>query len=170
MSRLLRVSVPMLVMALALLAIAGPAAAHLGYSGDAPPRTPSPVDTVVPRVSAAPGPPAPSWSLPAVLALAAAVSWRRARRAGVVALLVVLCVFAFENALHSVHHGLDPPQQAECAVAAAATHLAAVQVDTVAPPAPVLPLAGEAVESTATHTPIRVRNPDQGRAPPSAIR
>lgn len=116
-----------LLLALTVLAIAGPAAAHV------PAPAPSaaiieaaPAPAIVPILSAtAVAPPLP-WYLPGALALVALTAWRRPRRAMVVTLAVLLCVFAFENALHSVHHGFDPKQQEECTVAAASAHLAAV--------------------------------------------
>src|SRR5712691_8319835 len=104
MLRLQRVSVSVL-LALALLAIAGPAAAHVVSLAAAPASLPAP-DAVagIPALTAAPAPPALLWYLPAVLVLAALTVWRGPRRALVVTLALLLCVLAFENALHSVHH------------------------------------------------------------------
>jgi hypothetical protein len=143
MQRLLRVSVALPLAALALVTAAGPAAAPASL--------------------------APSWYLPAVLALGAATIWRRPRRVVVVVLVLVLCVFAFENALHSVHHGLDPKQQEACTIAAAAAQLAAVPVDGIAPASLLLFAAAQAAEPAPTFSLIRFLSPDQGRAPPSAI-
>src|ERR1700675_3356600 len=108
MLRLQRMSLSLLV-PLAILAIAGPAAAHLASS--APPAVvlPTPdAPAIIPVLSAAPAPPALPWYLPAALVLAALTVWRRPRRVLVLTLALLLCVFAFENALHSVHHGFDP--------------------------------------------------------------
>jgi hypothetical protein len=159
-----------LLLVLAVLAIAGPAAAH----------APEPVlaaatpevalaPAIVPILSAAPAPPALPWYLPAALALVGLTAWHRPRRALVVTLAVLLCVFAFENALHSVHHGFDPKQQEECTVAAASAHLAAVQVDDPGLSSVMLPTVGRAEAAPPASTPTRFLSPDQGRAPPSAI-
>jgi hypothetical protein len=107
--------------------------------------------------------------LAAVLALAALTAWHCPRRALVVTLALLLCVFAFENALHSVHHGFDPRQQEECTVAAASAHLAAVQVDDPGLSSVVLPISGRAEAAPPTSALTRFLSPDQGRAPPSAI-
>ncbi len=168
MLRLSSVSGVIVLVALALMALAGPAAAHTGLLADAA-AAPEAIETVASTLTAAPAPTTLPWYLLAALALIAAVAWRRPRRALVLTLVLVLCVFAFENALHSVHHGIDPKQQAECTVAAAAAQLAAVQVDTIAPQSLLLPLAGRAVETAPAHSPTRFDSPDQGRAPPSAI-
>ncbi len=171
-------SVAVLLAALALVSAAGPAAAHSAkYVGNpgvaAPPTAPGPrldaIDPIVPVVTATPASLALPWYLPAVLALAAAAIWRRPRRVVVVVLVLVLCVFAFENALHSVHHGLDPKQQESCTIATAAVHLDGVPVDGIAPASLILPAAGQAVEAAPTLALIRFLSPDQGRAPPSAI-
>ena len=106
-------------------------------------------------------------SLPLLLAVVTA--WHRPRRALVVALALLLCVFAFENALHSVHHGFDPRQQDECTVAVASAHLAAVQVDDIGLSSVVLPVIGRAEGAPPASTLARFLSPDQGRAPPSAI-
>ena len=50
-------------------------------------------------------------------AAAVALAWRRPRRAAALALVLVLAVFAFEDGLHSVHHGLDQTQASSCPVA-----------------------------------------------------
>jgi len=163
-----------LLLTLAILVIAGPAAAHVVAPAPAAavlPATETPA--IVPVLSAAPTPSALPWhlaiALAGVLALAVVTARHRPRRALVVALALLLCVFAFENALHSVHHGFDPKQQEECTVAAVSAHLAAVQVDDLGPSSIVLRVVGraEAVPSPLART--RFLSPDQGRAPPSAI-
>ena len=168
MLRTHRVSLALL-LALALLAIAGPAAAHM-----MPSAAPSAVlpameaPATIPVLSAAPAPPTLPWYLPAALALTALTAWYRPR-ALVVTLALLLCVFAFEHALHSVHHGFDPKQQEECMVAAASAHLAAVQVDDSGLSFAVLPVIGRTDAAPARSAPTRFLSPDQGRAPPSAI-
>jgi fumarate reductase subunit D len=160
----------LLLLALVLLAVAGPAAAH------APAPTPPAVSleapealTTGPVLSAVPTPPALPWYLSVALALAVLTAWYRPRRAVAVMLVLLLCVFAFENALHSVHHGFDPQQQEECTVAAASAHLAAVQVDDPALSSVVLHVVGRAAAAPAASVATRFLSPDQGRAPPSAI-
>jgi xanthosine utilization system XapX-like protein len=96
----------------------------------------------------------------------AALMRRRSRRALAVALVGLLTIFAFENALHSVHHGFDAQQSSECAVAAVAAQLAAVSVDSVAETALVLAVAGTTAEPGFSCPSIRLLGPDQDRAPP----
>jgi hypothetical protein len=104
----------------------------------------------------------------AALALAAVTApGHRPRRVVVVALVLLLCVFAFEHAVHSVHHGFGPHQQAECTVAAASAQLAAVQVHDVGLWSPVLPVIGRAEIAPPPFVLTRPLSPDQGRAPPS---
>jgi len=168
MPQLHRVSLAMLT--LALLALAGPAAAHV-VSPTAPAVVlPAPEAlAIIPVLTAAPAPPALPWYLPAALALVAGALWRRPRGALAVALTLLLCVFAFEHALHSVHHGFDPRQQEECTVAAASAHLAAVQVDDHGLSSVVLAVIGRPDAAPLASAPTRFLSPDQGRAPPSAI-
>jgi hypothetical protein len=169
MLRVHRVSLALL-LTLVILAIAGPAAAHV-VSPAVVSTTEAPAAT--PVLSAAPTPPALPWYLPAVLAsvlaLAAATAWHRPRQALVLILVLLLGVFAFEHALHSVHHGFDPRQQEECAVAAASAHLAAVQLDDLGLSSNALPVIGRTDAAPPASTPTRFLSPDQGRAPPSAI-
>jgi hypothetical protein len=156
--------------ALALLAIAGPASAHV--SAPTPPATTfeaPEAPATIPTLSAAPTPPALPWYVPAAVGLVGVIAWRRPRRVLVVTLALLLCVFAFENALHSVHHGLDPQQQQACTVAAASAHLAAVQVDDPGLSSVVLPVVGHAEAAPPVLASTRFLSPDQGRAPPSAI-
>jgi len=159
-----------LLLALALVALAGPAAAHVS----APPPAAATVEmapagaVVVPVWSAAPAPTGLSWSLPAVLALGVLVAWYRPRQAVAVTLALLLCVFAFENALHSVHHGFDQQQQEACTVAAVSAHLAAVEVDDPGLSSIALLVVGRAEADPPASVPTRFLGPDQGRAPPSA--
>ncbi len=164
-----------LLLTLALLAIAGPAVAHVA-SPAAPVTAALPVveaPAPIPTLTAAPTAPALPWylfaTLAAALALAALTAWRRPRQAVGVTLVLLLCVFAFENAVHSVHHGFDPQQQEACTVAAVSAHLTAVQVDDPGLSSVVLLVVGQAAADPATSTPTRFLSPDQGRAPPSAI-
>jgi hypothetical protein len=172
MPRILRVTLPLL-LALALLAIAGPAAAHVA-APPAPAAILASTDavTVVPVLGAAPAPPGLPWHLPAALGatltLAAVAARHRPRRAVAVTLVLLLCVFAFENAVHSVHHAFDPQQQEECTVAAASAQLAAVQVDDLGLQFSVLPVIGRAETAPPPVVLIRSLSPDQGRAPPSS--
>jgi hypothetical protein len=157
------------VLALALLALAGPVDAHV--VAPALPSAPEVADpgAVVPLLTAAPESPGLPGHLIAALALLAMVAGRRPRAAVVISLVLLLGVFAFENALHSVHHGFDLQQQEDCAVAAVSAQLAAVEVaDADAAPAALAP-AGRAEASLSTLALSRFQGPDQGRAPPSAI-
>ncbi len=159
-----------LLLALALVALAGPAAAHVSESAPAAAAVEmAPADAVVPAWSAAPTSPGLSWYLPAALALGVLTAWYRPRQAVAVTLALLLCVFAFENALHSVHHGFDQQQQEACTVAAASAHLAAVEVDDPGLSSIALLVVGRAEADPPASVPTRFLSPDQGRAPPSAI-
>ena len=169
MLRFPHVTLPLL-LALAVLAPAGLASAHV--PAPTPPATTFEVPdapAIIPVLSAAPTPPALPWHLFVALGLATVIVWRRPQRVLVVALALLLCVFAFENALHSVHHGLDPQQQQACTVAAASAHLAAVQVDDPGLSSVMLPVVGAADVASPSLASSRFLSPDQGRAPPSAI-
>ncbi len=165
MPRLQRVYAALL-LTLALMVIAGSAAAH-EPAATAPPLT-AQASALIPVLGAAPAPPALPWQVSAVLVLGAIATIGRPRRALVVTLALLLCVFAFENALHSVHHGFDAQQHEECTVAAAAAHLAAIQVDDVGLSSVVLATIGRAEAAPPTAALTRSLSPDQGRAPPSA--
>jgi hypothetical protein len=169
MLRIHRISLALL-LSVALLAIAGPAAAHVASPAAAAPIVPTPEPpALIPTLTAAPAAPTLSWYLPAALVLAALIAWRGPRRVMIVMLALLLCVFAFEDALHSVHHGFDPKQQEACAVATATANLTAVQVDDPGPSSVVLPVVGRPTTDPAASGPTRFLSPDQGRAPPSAI-
>lgn len=103
----------------------------------------------------------------ALLVLGAAVAARRRPRTVlIVALALVLAVFAFENALHSVHHGFNVKQSRECPIAAASAHLAAVAVDVVVESSVILAVAERTAEPQRSPVAIRLLGPDQDRAPP----
>lgn len=158
----------------ALLVATGPAAAHSS------PKALPPVVSAVPEIPApeppmaAPaGPPdspgVPAWVVAGGVLLGLTLARRRPRRALVLALILLLTIFVFENALHSVHHGFDANQYDECAIAAASAHLSAVSVDSIGLASLVLAVIGEAADTRPTVVPTRFLSPDQGRAPPSAI-
>ncbi len=97
---------------------------------------------------------------------AAALVWRRPRRALTFALVLLLALFAFEDGLHSVHHGVDTSRMAGCALAAASAHLSATAVDRFVPAEVTLPALAPAPEIPQPATAARFLCPDQGRAPP----
>ncbi len=158
--------------ALAVLGAAGSVDAHPLATAPTP-AAPVAVEVVVPQASglASAGVPGSTAPLPLavagalVLAAMAAVTRRRPRRALAVGLVLLLAIFAFENALHSVHHGFDAQQSDECAVAAASAQ-AAVSVDSVVETAFILAITGAAAEPNLSSPSIRLRGPDQDRAPP----
>jgi hypothetical protein len=93
---------------------------------------------------------------------------RHPRRALVLVLGLLLAIFAFENGLHSVHHGFDPKQYGECAIAAASANLSAVSVDGVLETSVVLIATAPTAASDPVAPPTRLLEPHQGRAPPLA--
>jgi hypothetical protein len=162
-----------LLAALALLGAAGSVAAH--PAATAPALTPPPSEEIVVPPAAVPLPLEASDSTSGLWGVAAgalvlvgliAVARRRPRRVLATSLVLLLTVFVFENALHSVHHGFDPKQHDECAVAAAAAQLTAVPVDGIVETAVDLAITGTAVEPALSFPSIRRLGPDQDRAPP----
>src|SRR5262245_982330 len=105
-----------------------------------------------------------AWCASAVVALA--LAWRRPRRAAAVLLVMVLAVFAFEDGLHSVHHGLDQTQAPSCSVAMAGSHLSATAVDGSAPDDVILPVIALSDAICAPDAIARPASPEHGRAPP----
>jgi hypothetical protein len=127
-------------------------------------------DTALAAASAAPGLP---W--PAVLgALAAALATlalarRRPRRVVGLALVLLLAIFAYEEGLHSVHHGLEKGRGPSCALAAASAHLSATSVDGVVAADVIMPAAARPPESAQPDAVVRFLCPTRGRAPPSPL-
>jgi hypothetical protein len=120
-------------------------------------------------LAAAPEMPGFPWSALAIVAAAMALGWWRPRRAAALALVLLLAVFAFEDGLHSVHHGMNQAQASSCPIAAAATHLNATPVDGVAPCDVVLPVVALAVETSPSDPIAHLATPEQGRAPPCSL-
>jgi hypothetical protein len=163
---------------LAVLATAGPAAAH--------PVSPAAAEVLrasTPEVRSAGGivpvdPAAPDGSSSRLLAvivlgvvgvgLGVEAARRHPRRALVVALGLLLTIFAFEGGLHSVHHGFDAKQYRDCTIAAATANLSAVSVDGLLQTSVVLIAAAPAAELDPAGPPARLLEPHQGRAPPLA--
>lgn len=168
--------VAVLLAALALLVATGPAVAHPATNAptSSPATTPPTIlEPAVPPPVAAPSDAPDSTDLPPLavagalsLGLMAVVMRRWPRQALAVSFVLLLTIFAFENALHSVHHGFDAQQSDKCAIAAASAHLAAVPVDGVVETAFVLAVARTPAESELSSPAIRLLGPDQDRAPP----
>ena len=78
-------------------------------------------------------------------------------------------MLAFEDGLHSVHHGLDQAQASSCPVAAAGTHLSATPVDAIAPCDVILPVVALTVGDVAVAPDPRPASPERGRAPPCSL-
>ena len=121
-----------------------------------------------PTLTAVPQSPILPWMLLVGALFAVLAAWRHPRVTVTLALVLLLGVFAFENALHSVHHGFDQGAVKGCAIAAASAQLAATTVDAVtqadlAPP----PTSDRAVDPALTAPAVRFLCPDQGRAPPA---
>jgi hypothetical protein len=132
-------------LALTLLVLAPPAWAHRiapaspdraamvpEASGSEPQRPELPASGAspdVPRSAAAP------WAL--LIAAGVAVIVVRSRRAVAGLVVVLLAVFLFDAAIHSVHHLGDRDGAARCVVESAASHLSGVvlAMDSIAPPA-----------------------------------
>jgi len=161
-----------LLAAVVVLLTTAPAAAHplapavplvATAAPPGPESTPTPAAIEVPEAPTV----SPWLVVGALLVLAAAVAARRRPRTVlIVALALFLAVFAFENALHSVHHGFDAKQSRECPIAAASAHLAAVAVDVVVESSVILAVAERTAEPERSPVAVRLLGPDQDRAPP----
>ena len=91
---------------------------------------------------------------------------RRGRELTVAVLALALTLFAFETALHSVHHLGERAAERSCAVAGATTHLSGAGVPS-ADLGPVVPDVERAIDRTpAWRTPLPPIRPREGRAPP----
>jgi hypothetical protein len=136
MRRSLPAGLALLLVLLAALAVAPPAArAHVPSSPATPHvATASEVGPVAApatglRAGRVPGP-MPAAATPAVLLVGLLVlGVSRRRRAPALLLVLVLALFGFEAALHSVHHLSDADPGMQCAVASAAAHVGSVAVD-----------------------------------------
>jgi len=120
-------------------------------------------------LAAAPALPGVPWLALAIVAAAVALGSWRPRRAAVLVLVLLIAVFAFEDGLHSVHHGMNPAKASTCPIAAAATHLNATPVDSVAPCDVVLPVVALAIETSPSDPIAHLASPEQGRAPPYSL-
>ena len=167
-----------LLAAAALLVPAAPATAHESAPLAAPetaapavstPETAAP--SMVPTDAAATATSEPlgltPWIVAGALVLGGLALRGNARRAVLVGLALLLAVFAFEDSLHSVHHGFDPKQAQTCTIAAASGHVSGVAVDGVIEASVVLVALGQALEPGPDPVPLRRLSPDQGRAPPA---
>jgi hypothetical protein len=99
---------------------------------------------------------------------ALAVGARRPRRkAAIAGLVLALTLFAFETALHSVHHLGERNAERSCAVAGATHHLSGACAP-VADVAAVVPDVEPATDRAPTwRTPLPPIRPREGRAPPA---
>ena len=162
----------LLVVAL-VAATTGPAQAH----SEAPAATsaaPAAAAATAPAAAGTPEAPPVSdssgltpWIAAGVLLLAGLLLRRFSRRTLILCLVLLLTLLAFEDALHSVHHGFDPKQADVCTIAMASTHLSAVTVDTVVEPSIILAAVGHTPEPGRAPRPAHRPGPDQGRAPPA---
>ena len=148
-----------------------PAAAHGPLVEMAPPVEPAPASepAALPGwvLSAPPAEPGLPWPALAVVGAAAALAWVRPRRTIALTLVLLLALFAFEDAVHSVHHGFDQAQAASCAVAAVGAQLSATATDGADPCEIILAIVALATPPSATDPVTRSASPDRGRAPPS---
>jgi hypothetical protein len=108
-----------------------------------------------------------------VAALLAALGWwRRAgsrsrRRALAVALSLVLTVFTFETAVHSVHHLSDPQSGVDCPVLSGTQNLAWGAADLVGSDDPALDVTTAPPVRSVDGPRWQLHRPRPGRAPPA---
>lgn len=152
----------LLVIALTVVGVAAPVAAHTPSPAPLVFTAPSLTETIS---AAAPGPATPWAAIVLLGALMLAAAWRP-RRAVAVALVLVVAVLTFETGLHSAHHLGQANDVATCVVAWMSTQLSADVVDATfePPPTPVVETQVAALAAPA----VAARNiaPDAGRAPP----
>jgi hypothetical protein len=150
----------------ALLALAAPALAHdATRAADSTAGVLSPATSEASAPASSAEPPAAGLTWLALGAVALAIR-RRPRRAVVLALALVLLIFAFETALHSVHH-LGGEQASHCAVASVATHLSGLGVPSISLGDPVLRADGQMLAIAPRVWPAGPLRPVTGRAPPT---
>ena len=162
-----------LLAAVVVLVATGPALAHpeaaatpTAAPGSPAPATP-PADGTPEDPPASDSPGVTPWIAAGVLLIAGLLLRRFSRRTLVLCLVLLLTLFAFENAVHSVHHGFDPKQADACTLAMASTHLSAVTVDAVVETSIILAATGHATQPGRAPLPARRLGSDQGRAPPA---
>ena len=158
--------------ALAILAGAGPAAAHGPGARLLDLRARVGARSTSPGGLAHDAAPVGALLVIGLALLGALAGWRRAGptargRAIAVALSLVLIGFTVETAVHSVHHLADPEAGADCSVLSGSQNLAWGAADLVAadgPPLDVTSAVPVRSDDGARSTPPR---PSQGRAPPA---
>ncbi len=160
------------VTAVALLAVAvlaagvAPASAHVrSHAPAAPAATGTQAGLTPSALHAAPGHPAPVWSLGLALVVTLALVRRRPRHTLTLLVALTLTVFSFAAGVHSIHH-LGAGDGGPCPVATAAaqtTGTIVLPVDVL--PAPVL-LARRGVSLDDTDPAWRALGAERDRAPP----
>jgi fumarate reductase subunit D len=152
---------------------AGPAWAHLGSAADVvlSRSMMAPAAVTATSLSGTTGAAESHALISALLIISAvAIAAVSPRRRVLVAsgLVLLLVVFALEDAMHSVHHGLGPVDAKSCAVAAASVHVTGTTVDAITA-ADLLPPSAEErrLERDVTRPEILYRSPVQQRAPPA---
>lgn len=151
-------------LAVALLAVADPALAHVAL--EYPPATPAPAPLLDAQILSAAAPTLTGlWTLVAAVAIGGVLVARR-RTAVALACVALLTVIAFEAGLHSVHHIGDQPD-GSCVIASASAHTGALTVDSPALERPAEVTTPVVVRVDAP-TSARSAAPDLGRAPPAA--
>jgi fumarate reductase subunit D len=151
---------------LVALAVAGLLASTTLVS--AHPGTAAPIEaapTVV-TVAADTLPTSSPWLPLVAAAIGLLVALRWPRRAVTAVVVLVLVVFSYEQAIHSVHHLDDRKAAAACAVASASAQLSGTPVDSPAVADLLLPLLQLGPPDTAAKAALRPCSAHRGRAPP----
>jgi len=163
------IRLPALLLALALVATVAPAWAHEDAAQESDASAAAAISAAPAGAAASPAPPPlPATGLPwlplAAALTGAAIVWRP-RRALAVALLLLLCLFAFEYGLHSVHHGARDGRLSNCSIEVASAHVAGCAVESVHVDVflHAVARAPEAARPAVATAPLPARH---GRAPP----
>jgi uncharacterized membrane protein (GlpM family) len=163
---------PVVLLTLVLCGLVLPVSAHPGLGSNGLASAPIPVSAgSAAPLSALTASPAPG-VLPGLACigalLVALVTWRSRRRPVAVILMGLLAILAYEDGLHSVHHGTAPGAAGSCPVLAVSAHVVGIEAETSDVAIPTLVPLGPALCIVA-HVPAdHVVRPDQGRAPPAS--
>lgn len=161
---------PVVLLTLALSSLAQPVWAHTGSVGtaiEAGPVHELPAEGP-PRAHEASSTAAGFAWLPLLVALVIALAVRRhPRHALALMLVLLLTILAYQDALHSVHHGDDPAGAASCPVLAASPHILGTESEVVTLGIPTMLAQGPTPRPADPVPPDHVLRPDHGRAPPA---
>jgi hypothetical protein len=164
--------VPGVLLTLVLCSLVLPVSAHPGLESSGMASEPIPVSAgPTAPLATLTASPAPA-GLPGLVCigavLVALVTWRGRRRAVALSLMLLLAILAYEDGLHSVHHGPAPQAAHSCPILTVSAHAVGTEVETSGLDTPTLLSLGPALPIAVRVPTDPVPRPDQGRAPPAS--